>query len=141
MYNLDVPATVSLAFGGRSVESTDAVRVLVVEDSIDLADALAIELTGNGYSVRTARDGEAAMALIAEARPHCVILDVLMPGMGGHELAAHLREVFGDDIVLIAISGHAQTAVEVKQAFAIVDHYLQKPFEFSELSKILGPLS
>ena len=90
------------------MELIDTVPVLVVEDSVDLADALEIELTGNWYSVRTARDGKAAMALIAEARPHCVILDVLMPGMGGHELAAHLRDVFGNDIV--PISGHAQTA-------------------------------
>ncbi len=114
--------------------------VLVVEDSIDLADALAIELTGNGYSVRTARDGEQALAMIEDARPHCVILDVLMPRMGGHQLAARLRDLFGDDIVLIAISGHERAAAEVRQAFETVDHYLQKPFEFSELSKILRPL-
>lgn len=127
-------------FRRGEVESTDAVSVLVVEDSIDLADALAIELTGNGYSVRTARDGEQALAMIGEARPHCVILDVLMPGMGGHQLAARLRELFSDDIVLIAISGHERAAAEVRQAFETVDHYLQKPFEFSELSKILRPL-
>jgi DNA-binding response OmpR family regulator len=118
----------------------DTVGVIVVEDSADLAEAVAIQLTSIGYTVRTARDGEQALELVRAERPHCVILDVLMPGMGGLELARRLRSTFGDDIVLLAMSGHANTHPAVKQAFGIVDHYLQKPFEFRELTKVLAPL-
>lgn len=123
------------------MESTDGVGVLVVDDSADLADAISIELRSNGYEVRTASDGEQALIMIGQARPHCVILDVLMPRMGGQKLATRIRELYADDIVLIAISVHPQTAVEVKHTFEIVDHYLQKPFPLEELSRILRPLN
>ena len=64
-----------------------------------------------------------------------------MPGMNGHEFAQILRERYNDDIVLIAMSGHASTVPEVAATFGIVDHYFQKPFDFAELDKILPSLS
>ena len=123
------------------MSNNDEVSVLVVDDSTDLAEAVGLLLTAKGYSVRTATDGAAALALIAEAAPHCVILDVRMPNMDGHEFARHLRAQYRDDIVLIAISGHASTDPEVMATFNIVDHYLQKPLDFAELDRILPHLA
>jgi DNA-binding response OmpR family regulator len=120
---------------------SDEVRVLVVDDSADLAEAIALLLRDKGYTVRTATDGAAALALIGESAVHCVILDVRMPNMDGHEFARHLRAQYRDDIVLIAISGHSATEPEVAATFSIVDHYLQKPFDFGALGKILPSLS
>jgi DNA-binding response OmpR family regulator len=57
------------------------------------------------------------------------------------EYAQRVRAQYQDDIVLITISGHAATEPEVIATFSIADHYLQKPFEFSELDKILPWLS
>ena len=115
--------------------------VLVVDDSADLAEAIALVLQSKGYAVRTAMGGAVALALIAEAAPHCVILDVRMPNMDGYEFARHLRAQYCDDIVLSAISGHASTEPEVMATFSIVDHYLQKPLDFAEFDKILPALT
>jgi CheY-like chemotaxis protein len=120
--------------------SRDEVSVLVVDDSADLVEAIGLLLHSKGYAVRTATDGAAALALISEWAPHCVILDVRMPNMDGYEFARHLRAQYRDDIVLIAISGHAATEPEVSATFSIVDHYLQKPLDFAELDKILPSL-
>lgn len=119
----------------------DEVNVMVVDDSPDLAEAIGELLRGKGYTVRIATDGASALALIAEAAPHIIILDVRMPRMDGHEFARHLRAQYGDDIVLIAISGHAPTEPEVMATFRIVDHYLQKPVDFVDLDKILPHLA
>lgn len=120
--------------------SADEVSVLVVDDSTEIAEVIALHLGANGYTVRTTTDGASALALVAASIPHCVILDVRMPAMDGHDFARHLRAQYQDDIVLIAISGHAATHPDVMATFGIVDHYLEKPFDFDELDKILPSL-
>jgi DNA-binding response OmpR family regulator len=115
----------------------DDVNVLVVDDSVDLAEGIGALLNSKGYAVRTATDGLAALALIGQETPHCVILDVRMPNMDRYEFARHLRAQYRNDIVLIAMSGHATTEPEVLATFSIVDHYLRKPLDFGELDKIL----
>ncbi len=119
---------------------TDAVTVLVVDDAADLAELIGAALEVKGYSVRTALDGHDAMALVEAMQPHCVILDVQMPRLDGYRFAQQLRAKYGDDIVLIAMSGHAPDQPQVAGTFRIVDHYLQKPFDFAELDKILPDL-
>ncbi len=82
----------------------DEVRVVVVDDLVDAASALAMALQIDGYAVRTARDGREALSVIEEHRPHCVMLDVDMPIIDGCELSQRLRKLYGSDIVLIAMS-------------------------------------
>ena len=65
----------------------DGVRVVVVDDDHDVAEVLAEILKGNGYEVRVAHDGLVALAVIEDYRPHCVVLDVNLPGLDGGELA------------------------------------------------------
>ena len=119
---------------------SDQVEVLVVDDSHDLAELLTYVLEEKGYTVRMALNGAQALEMVAERVPHCVILDVHMPAMNGREFAQALRARYHDDIVLIAVSGHAQTDGEVAFTYGIVDHYFQKPFDFAELDKILPVL-
>lgn len=118
----------------------DDVRVVVVDDLADSALSLATYLGLQGYSTRTAEDGASALAVVQAFMPHCVLLDVNMPGMDGLELARHMRAQFGDDVVLIAVTGEAYEDTLVKATFGIVDHYLRKPIDFAELGKILPPL-
>lgn len=119
--------------------SDDAVRVLVVDDDRDGADLLAELLRLNGYDVTVAYGGVEALATIALRQPHCVLLDVGMPGMDGGEFTERLRDRYGDDIVLVAITGRASDDQRVVPTFALVDHYLQKPVDPALLRKLLPP--
>jgi DNA-binding response OmpR family regulator len=122
------------------MDDADAVNVLIVDDSPELRELIGEELAAKGYSVSTAQDGEEAMALIGQHQPHCVILDVLMPRLDGSAFAQQLRDRYGDDIVLIAMSGYGHEHPQVARTFSIVDHYLQKPFDLAEFDKILPDL-
>jgi len=118
----------------------DDVRVLVVDDVVDAAEALAETLALSGYRVWIATDGAAALALVEEHKPHCVLLDIGMPGMDGNELTRTLRSRYGDDIVLIAVTGREHDDERVSDTFARVDHYLQKPVDPDVLRKLLPPI-
>ncbi|HEY3633681.1 MAG TPA: response regulator [Caldimonas sp.] len=120
--------------------SQDDVRVLVVDDVADAAEALAETLGLSGYKVQVAETGARALALIEEQQPHCVLLDIGMPGMDGNDLARTLRARYGDDIVLIAVTGREHDDERVSDTFARVDHYLQKPVDPDVLRKLLPPV-
>jgi CheY-like chemotaxis protein len=120
--------------------SEDDARVVVVDDVVDAAEALAATLELSGYRVWIATGGKEALALIEKHRPHCVLLDVAMPGMDGLELSQQLRQRYGDDIVLIAVTGREKDDERVSGTFASVDHYLQKPVDPDVLKKLLPPL-
>src|SRR5205823_7431324 len=68
--------------------------VLIVEDEKHLADGLRFNLEAEGYEVDTASDGESALSLLLEDRKRfdAVVLDVMLPGMSGFEVASRLRE-------------------------------------------------
>ena len=76
--------------------SDNDVRVLVVDDIEDAARSLALVLSLNGYISRTANDGASALELTEAFRPHCILLDVNMPGIDGLELTRRLRNTYGD---------------------------------------------
>lgn len=118
----------------------DEVRVVVVDDLADAAEALGFGLELDGYKVRIAHDGASALSLIEEFKPHCVLLDVDMPGIDGSELSTRLRKRYGDDLVMVAVTGWSETDERVSRTFACVDHYLKKPVDPAELRKVLPPL-
>jgi len=118
----------------------DDVRVVVVDDVADAAEALAAALEISGYKVWIATGGSQALELVERQRPHGVLLDVGMPEMDGFELTQQLRDRYGDDIVLIAVTGREKDDERVSGTFARVDHYLQKPVDPDVLKKLLPPL-
>jgi len=120
---------------------SDEVRVVVIDDVSDAADALALALQLDGYDVRTAHNGVDALSLIETYRPHCVLLDIEMPQMDGCELSKQLRRLYGDDIVLVAVTGWGKDNERVAESFGRVDHYLQKPIVYEKLQVILPPLN
>lgn len=119
----------------------DEVRILVVDDFADAADTLASALELDGYCVEVARDGVEALKVVDAFQPHCVLLDIDMPGLDGDTLSRRLRERFGDDIVLVAVTGWSKEDRRVAETFARVDHYLQKPIDEAKLRKVLPPLA
>ena len=115
-------------------------RVLVVDDEVEMATLLARGLIGEGYDVDIAGDGIAAMTLAGEQRYDLAVLDVTMPGMSGFELCRRLRDqVRGIGILLLT----ARDAVDdrVRGLDAGADDYLTKPFAFVELAARLRALS
>jgi DNA-binding response OmpR family regulator len=126
----------------RAGESmADEVRVVVVDDLVDAAESLAALLALDGYSVRTAHDGAQAWALIEQYQPVCVLFDIKMPGIDGAELSKRLRAKYGDEMVLIAITGAPEEDRQVEETFARVDYYLHKPIDHAKLRQALRPLN
>jgi DNA-binding response OmpR family regulator len=112
-------------------------RVIVIDDEADARQTLSSVLADGGCEVRTAADGMAALGMIGEFDPHCVILDVEMPGLDGLALSRQLREAHGHDIVLIGITGHELGDAKVDATFQLVDHWFTKPIELDKLLKLL----
>jgi two-component system, OmpR family, response regulator len=116
------------------------VRVLVVDDNEDAAAPLLEILRDKGYVVEWARDGQVALDRVASAVPHCVVLDVHMPKLNGLELARSLRSRFGDQIVLIAMSGVGAGDAAVARTFDMVDYFLAKPIDFAKIDVVFPPI-
>jgi len=108
-----------------------AARILVVDDEQSITDFIALGLRHEGYDVRTAPDGRAAMRAVDEFRPHLVVLDLMMPRVDGWQLC---REISGERTRgIIILSARDETADRVRGLELGADDYLVKPFEFSEL--------
>jgi CheY-like chemotaxis protein len=121
--------------------SNDDVRVVVVDDVVDVADTLAMQLKLDGYIVYTAYSAAEAIRHIEQHHPHCVLLDIDMPGIDGYELVTLLRNRFKDDLVLIAVSGSDDKRARVTKTFSMVDHYFRKPVDARVLRKVLPSLA
>jgi CheY-like chemotaxis protein len=113
-------------------------RILVVDDSHDVADSLAMLLTLLGHQVRVAYDGPAALHLAETLLPQVVLLDLGLPGMDGCEVARRLRDrVALQDTCLIASTGCDQDEDRRSCHEAGFDHFLLKPYDPGELQRVL----
>ncbi len=116
----------------------DELRVLVVDDNVDIADALAALLDLQGCQVRVAHRGEAGLEQALEFEPDVVFLDIGLPGMDGYEVARELRNTsLGADIILVALTGYGQASDRQKAAEAGFDHHLVKPARLDQIREIL----
>lgn len=107
-------------------------RVLIVEDDLELREAIADTLELAGFDFLQAGDGEQAMAVLETEAVDIVVTDVNMPGMDGHELLGRLNQNFpGLPVVLMTAFGQVQKAVEAIRNGAV--DYLMKPFDADTL--------
>ncbi|MTD15191.1 response regulator [Nakamurella sp. YIM 132087] len=105
--------------------------MLLVEDDETLRTVVADALRDAGYLVAAVGDGDAALDLAAQHRPDLAVLDVMLPGRSGFQLAAALHE--GSDLPVVFVT--ARDAVDDRlTGFDLgADDYLVKPFEIAEL--------
>src|SRR6201997_114110 len=106
-------------------------RVLVVEDDEDIAQALQRSLRMEGYEVRIAADGEAALEQGRLFAPDLVVLDLGLPKLDGVQVARTLRA--DDDVPILILTARDAVEARVEGLDAGADDYLVKPFERQEL--------
>jgi two-component system response regulator MprA len=121
-----MPFPAGLAAGSATSE------VLIVDDEPGIRAVLASSLEFEGYAVRTAVDGRAALAEVERARPDLVVLDVLMPGMDGLTACRRLRAA-DPHLPVLMLTARDLTGDRVAGLDAGADDYLAKPFELDEL--------
>jgi signal transduction histidine kinase/CheY-like chemotaxis protein len=112
-------------------------QVLVVEDNKDAADTLAQLLQLWGHRVRTTPDGLAGLAAARQARPEVVLLDIGLPGMDGYAVARQLRQEFGHEIRLVAMTGYGQDEDRQRAWEAGFNAHLVKPADPEALLALL----
>ena len=116
-------------------------RVLVVDDSVDSAESLALFLSMSGCETRTAGDGVEAVKLAGEFRPRVILLDIGMPRMNGYEACQAIRaEPWGKEMAIVALTGWGQQEDRKRSAAAGFDRHLVKPVEPAVLTKLLSEL-
>jgi PAS domain S-box-containing protein len=111
-------------------------RILLVDDAVDAACALAILLGRQGHRVVVAHDGPSALRAADELDPEVAFLDLLLPGMDGLELAARLRRRSGA-VLLVAVTGSGRPEDRRRTAQAGFNHHLVKPIDPKALPALL----
>jgi len=112
-------------------------RVLVVDDNEDAADSLATLLGVMGYEVRTAYDGPEAIVAADEFQPAVALLDIGLPQLSGYDIAKHVREHRGGDVLLVAITGWGQEDDKRRAREAGFDHHFTKPVDYAVLLDLI----
>jgi two-component system response regulator MprA len=107
-------------------------RVLVVDDDKAVRESLRRSLEFNGYDVLLAADGAEALASIGSQRPDVVVMDVMMPRLGGLETTRALRTA-GNDVPVLVLTARDAVGDRVEGLDAGADDYLTKPFALAEL--------
>jgi two-component system OmpR family response regulator len=108
------------------------VRVLVIEDDVEIAALVARGLTAEGFGVEVAHDGPEGLWLAKEAAVDLVVLDLMLPGRNGFQVCADLRaaDIWTPILVLTAKDGELDEAEALDTG---ADDYLTKPFSFPVL--------
>jgi two-component system response regulator MprA len=113
------------------IRMTRSARVLVVEDDTEIAGVLRRSLGMEGYDVRVAGDGAAALEDASVFEPDAVVLDLGLPVMDGIEVCRRLRE--GGDVPILMLTARDGLDDRVDGLDSGADDYLVKPFERDEL--------
>lgn len=126
----------------EKVDSSETLRVLVVDDNEPSAQTLGWMIEALGYDAKIALNGQAALEIALHYRPHLALLDIGLPGMTGYELCEKLKQLPElKSTVFIAQTGWARIEDLQKSRIAGFDHHLVKPVDFKTLEPILFSVS
>jgi DNA-binding response OmpR family regulator len=106
--------------------------ILVVDDEVEIAEVVRRYLEQDGYRVVSAADGETALALFKQERPHLVVLDLMLPQVDGWEVARRIRAAGNTPIIMLTARGE-----EVDRLLGLglgADDYITKPFSPREVA-------
>jgi len=120
----------------QEAENNGCETVLLVEDEESVRELVQVTLSARGYKVLEAANGEDGLRMAAEVEGPIDILvtDVMMPGMGGRELAKRLC-IMRPEMCVLYLSGYAEDAVASPGGLGPGSAFLQKPFTLQSLAK------
>jgi two-component system alkaline phosphatase synthesis response regulator PhoP len=102
-------------------------RAAIIEDDQDLQYLYKMKLEREGFEVATASDGEQGLEVTKKFRPHIILLDLMMPRMGGGEMLARLRaQDWGSDVRVIILTNISKDEAPQALRFLHVDRYIVK---------------
>ncbi len=107
-------------------------RVLIVEDEAHIADGLRFNFEAEGFDVEVAENGEEALAILAKQSSDVLVLDVMLPGISGFDVARTLRDQ-GNFIPTLMLTARGRPDDVIKGFESGADDYLAKPFDLSIL--------
>jgi DNA-binding response OmpR family regulator len=110
-------------------------KILVAEDEKQIADMIVFKLTNSGHQVIRAQDGEQAMKFAQHDIPDLIMLDVMMPGIGGFEVLRRLKAdpaLRSVPVIMVTAKGHERDVLSGLRGGAV--DYVVKPFSLKELA-------
>jgi signal transduction histidine kinase/ActR/RegA family two-component response regulator len=138
---LEQPRTVRSSFFkntfDKSRQKLGSLEILVVDDNEAAAASLGKLLEHNGHRTFIAYDAAQALALCETHTPTVALLDIGLPDMDGYELARRLRQKFGDDLMLVALTGYGQAEDKQKARDAGFNEHLTKPVSIVDVERVL----
>ena len=115
--------------------------ILVVDDDPEIVTMLTTRLGHRGYKVSSAGDGHRALELARREKPDLVLLDVMMPGKSGWEVARALKQdPATQDVKIVMVSAIGEKTNEITAPIYGADAHIDKPFEFERLETIVSEL-
>jgi|JI10StandDraft_1071094.scaffolds.fasta_scaffold22899_12 two-component system phosphate regulon response regulator PhoB len=108
-------------------------RILIVEDEQDLASLLEYNLKQEGFETDVARTGAAGVSRAKTFKPDLILLDLMLPDIGGTEVARLIREGDGKRVPIIMVTARGEESDRVKGLELGADDYVVKPFSVKEL--------
>jgi CheY-like chemotaxis protein len=115
--------------------------ILVVDDDPEIVTMLSTRLGKRGYQVASAGDGAQALELAKAQRFDIVLLDVMMPGKSGWEVARALKQdPKTQDVKIVMVSAIGEKTNEITAPIYGADAHVDKPFEFEHLERVIARL-
>lgn len=114
------------------------IKLLIVEDDEDIREAVKAYLLDAGYKVDTCSNGDDTLNLFYEKNYHLVILDIMLPGMNGHELLKEFRKLQNAPVLMLTALDDIEN--EIRAFTNEADDYVTKPFDMQVLLKRIEAL-
>jgi DNA-binding response OmpR family regulator len=106
--------------------------ILVVDDDIELSDGLRSVLERQGYRVLQARDGQQGKQMVYQHKPDLIILDMMMPRMGGYPVLEHFRDKPEAPPIIMITANEGSRHKAYAEYLGVID-YIRKPFAMERL--------
>jgi DNA-binding response OmpR family regulator len=120
----------------RIMPMTRLASILLVDDEVEILDAITEHLEREGYAVTRALDGEMALRKVQNERPDLVLLDVGLPGLSGFDVLQRLREDH-PRVPVVMLTGLDDEAQARRMLELGAVDYIRKPFDLGHLSRVV----
>ena len=125
------------AWAGIAASNDHAAVVLIIDDSADTAESLALLLEMAGHEVHTAGDGPSGIEMARKVNPSLILLDLGLPGFDGYAVCAELRQTGMADSRIVALTGHGEADARERTTAAGFNDHIVKPIDAETLERLV----